>query len=348
MKTLRFSLGIFFIFLTLSGFGKEEFTKKYHEEYTINEKTTLQIENKFGDVKINNWDKNSISIDVIITVEASRQDKADKIFESITVTLAQEGDIVKGITEITDKINNTKFSIDYDIKTPKYITLNLSNKFGDVFINEITGKSFIAVKYGSLDANKLISDNEKPLSELNLGYCDRATIKEFYWGKINIKYSKLNIDKSQALAIVSKYSRLEIQQVSSIVSEVGYDTYKIENIQNFVCVGKYSDISIEKLNKKLDLDIKYGGFKANSVPADFKSIKVNAKYAGINIGISPEASYQLEADLEYADFDFPSGGKISKIKNDNDMKVSGTIGNKSNPEPSVYILSKYGNVDIEF
>lgn len=348
MKALRFSLGFIFLLLTLSGFSKEEFTKKYQEEFTIDQNTTLQIENKFGDVKVNNWDKDAISIDVTITVEASRQEKADDVFESISITLEQSGDIVKGITELTDKIKNTKFSIDYEVKTPSYIKLNLTNKFGDVFVNEITGKSFISVKYGSLEANRLISDNEKPLSEINLGYCDRASIKEFYWGKINIKYSKLSIDKSQALAIVSKYSRLEIEQVSSIVSEAGYDTYKIGEIKNFVCVGKYSDLSIEKLNKKLDLDVKYGGFKAHNVPADFKSIKVNGKYAGINIGISPDASYQLEANLEYADLDYPSEGKVSRIKNDNDLKVSGTIGNQPKPEATVYIQSKYGNVDLEY
>jgi hypothetical protein len=348
MKALKFSLGVLFVFLTLTGFGKEEFTKKYQEEFNIDKNTTLQIVNKFGDVAVNNWDKDVISIEVTITVEASRQEKADDIFDDIKITLTQDGDIVKGLTELTDKIKNTKFSIDYEIKTPKYIKLELSNKFGDTFINEITGKSFINVKYGSLEANKLVSDNEKPLSEITLGYCDRASIKEFYWGKINIKYSKLSIDKSQALAIVSKYSRLEVEQVSSIVSEAGYDTYKIGDIQNFVCVGKYSDLSIEKLNKKLDLDIKYGGFKVHSVPAGFKSIKINAKYAGVNVGIAPDASYQLDANVEYADMDYPSGGKISKIKDNSELKVSGTIGNKPNPASTVYVQSKYGGVDLEY
>lgn len=348
MKALKFSLGFIFTIISIISFGQEEYTKKFQEEYTISEGTTLEIYNKFGDVNVENWEKDAISIDVKIVVEESRKEKADKVFNNIKITLKQEGDVVKGITNITDKISNVKFRIDYEIKTPVYIKLNLSNKFGDVYINEITGKSNIAVKYGSLEIEKLVSDNSKPLSEITLGYCDKASIDEFYWGKIDIKYSKLSIDKSQALAIVSKYSRLDIENVSSIVAEAGYDTYKIGNIQNFVCVGKYTDFDIDKLGKKLDLDVKYGGFKVHSIHEDFKSVQVNAKYASINLGISPVASYQLDAEIEFANLDYPPGGRISRIKNDNEMKASGVVGKDSNPTSKVLIRSKFGNVDLEY
>ncbi|MCK4664283.1 MAG: hypothetical protein KAT68_15550 [Bacteroidales bacterium] len=350
MKALKFSIILILLLTQSFGFlyASNEFTKKFHEEFQVDKSTILEIQNKFGDVNVNNWDKDLVSINITITVKESREEKAEKIFEKIKITLEKDNNTVKAITEIIDKIKNTKFSIDYEIHTPAYIKLNLTNKFGNVFINEITGKSNIIIKYGNLEANKIMGDNSKPLSTLTLGYCGKANINEYNWGKLFIKYSKINIEKSQALIVISKYSKVGVENVSSIISEAGYDTYRIGKIQNFVTVGKYTEFNIETLTNKLDAEIKYGNCKITEVPVDFKSIKIVAKYAAINIGINPGASYQLDADIEYANINYPEGGRISKIKNNTELKVSGTIGNKTSSKSTVVIESKYGNVDLMY
>ena len=57
-----------------------EFTKKYNKEYEVRKGTQLQIEHKYGSIDIKNWDKSLISIEVVITVKTSNEDKARKLY----------------------------------------------------------------------------------------------------------------------------------------------------------------------------------------------------------------------------------------------------------------------------
>ena len=45
--------------------------------------------------------------------------------------------------------NNVEFSINYKIKMPKNLQLNLINKFGNVYINELSNKFEVEVKLWS-------------------------------------------------------------------------------------------------------------------------------------------------------------------------------------------------------
>ncbi|NJK98098.1 MAG: hypothetical protein HC905_27160 [Bacteroidales bacterium] len=48
---------------------KEEFSKVIKKEYQINSRSELEINNKYGNVHIQNWEENSFKIEVKITVD---------------------------------------------------------------------------------------------------------------------------------------------------------------------------------------------------------------------------------------------------------------------------------------
>jgi len=87
MKTLKISLLVLLLgaFVGSQAIAKEEFTKKISKSYDVNKEATLAIKNKFGKIHCQNWDKNSISIEVTITLEASSQEKANKYFDRINI-----------------------------------------------------------------------------------------------------------------------------------------------------------------------------------------------------------------------------------------------------------------------
>lgn len=233
MKAPIFKTALLLLFVQIlvipSAFAaSEEFSKNLHKEYNADANTLLIIKNKFGDVDINNWDKKQVSIDVIITVDHKNEAKAKELIDYIHVTFSQSGNTIEVVTEIDDKFSkwNTfnfgddkkDFSIDYKVNIPKDIKLNLENKYGNVFINEIKGHSVISVKYGNLKVNKITRENIKPLSEVYLAYSD-GTIDECQWLNLTLKYSKIEIEECKALIAVTKYSRLYVDKGSSIVCE---------------------------------------------------------------------------------------------------------------------------------
>jgi len=331
----------------------EQYTKNLHQDYDADQNTLLIIQNKFGNVNINNWDKNQVSIDVIIKIDHKDEARAKELLNYINVEFSKEGNTLKAITTIDEKFNkglswsdnNKEFSIDYEVKIPKNIQLNLENKYGDVFINEIIGHTILSVKYGNLKANKIIRDNTKPLSEIYLAYSN-GTIEECEWLKLTLKYSKLEVTKSKALIAVTKYSKLYVDLASSIVSESKYDNYKIGKVVNFVTTAAYTDFKFVEITRKLEVENRYGGIIVEKMSADFEKIDILNEYGNVKIGIEPTASYQLNGVAKYGDIEYPDNGRISRIKETTETTVNGTVGSNAETKSVVEIQTKYGSVDL--
>lgn len=339
--------------------AQDEYSKDKHKEYDVNEKTLLVLSNKYGNVNVTNWQEDRVSIDVKITVDHKKEDKARELLEDINVDINKQDNTIGATTEFARNFNRSgglfnfgdnskEFTINYEVKIPRYLNLELENKYGDVFINEITGRADISVKYGNLKANKILRDNSKPLSQVNLAYSN-GSIGEVNWLKLKLKYTpnNCNIEKATALIAVSKYSKLNVEQTSSLVSESKYDNYRLGNLTNFVSEAKYTDFRIDRVSKKINLSSQYGDFRVNKVPMEFEKIEIDNKYGSVNIGIDENASYQLKGEANYANIDFPDSGNVSRIEKNTETKVSGRVGKDENTKSEVNIMTKYGNVDLK-
>ncbi|MBU8891926.1 MAG: hypothetical protein KOO66_04055 [Bacteroidales bacterium] len=361
MKAPKFKSTLLLIFVQIlvitSAFAAgEEFSKNLHKDYDADANTLLIIQNKFGNVDINNWDKNKVSIDVTITVDHINEEKAKELIDYINVEFKQSGNTIEAITEIDEKFSkwntfsfgkdNKDFSIDYKVNIPKNIKLDLSNKYGSVFINEITGHSKISVKYGNLKVNKILRENVKPLSEVYLAY-SKGTIDKCVWLNVTLKYSKLEIEECKALIAVTKYSKLYVDKGSSIVCESKYDEYRIGSVTNFVTTSAYTGFDFNEITKKLDFDNRYGSINVDYVPEGFEEIDIENEYGNIDIGISPGASYNLKGYAKYADIDYHEPNRISRIKENTSLQVEGLVGKDSNTKSVVKIETRYGSVDLD-
>ena len=335
-----------------SAFTQDEVSKEFHESFSADKNTKLVIENKYGNIDIKDWDRNEVKIDVVIKVKHSNRDKAEKILGNIDVKIGQEGKEIKAVTNFDDKFSNlrtgnTEISVDYSVQMPANISINIANKYGNVFISEVTGHAEVRVKYGNLKANKILYGNEKPLSLVDLKYSDASSIEEANWLKMNIKYTNINIDKVKALVLMSGYSEVDVGEASSIVSEGGYDEYRFGKLDNFVTTTKYSDVEIEEVTEKFNCVSKYTEFKVDHVPAGFKEIKIENNYGGLKIGIADNASYKLDGEASYAKISYNETGRVSRIVENSSMSVSGTVGNDESTGSVVKITTRYGSVKLK-
>lgn len=359
MKAPIFKFALLLIFVQIlvgnSAYAlSEELSKNLHKEYAADENTLLIIENKFGDIDINNWDKNKVTIDVTITVDHRSEEKAKELIDYIEVHFNQSGNTIEAITEIEDKFsrgfsfsdNNKEFSIDYKVNIPKKIKIDIENRYGSVFINEIEGHTKVAVKYGNLKINKMTRGSIKPINEVYLAYSN-GNIEECKWLNLTLKYSKLEIEEVRALIAVTKYSKLYVDKASSIVCESKYDEYRLGEITNFVASSAYTGYNINEIYKKLEFDNRYGSMDVDYVSADFEKISIKNEYGNIDIGIDPNASYNIKGYARYADIDYPSEGRVSRIKESTTLQVEGLVGTDGNTKSLVDIETKYGNIDLE-
>ncbi len=360
MKTIIFNLktGALLMALTVTmGILAQggPFKKEIKKEFAVNPNTRLELFNKYGNVDITNRDDAALSIEVVIKVDVRDQQRADDLFRMIKIDISQEGDLIKAVTDIGEDFgryfkgfnsDNGGLEINYRVSMPKTVPVNLSNKYGNVFIDELTATSTIDVKYGKLTANKILHDSKEPLSKVYLSYSN-GTIQETRWIELDIKYSKISITDSKALAVLSKYSKVFVTNASSVVSESKYDTYEIGKLNNFITTAAYGHFSIGDLSGKLQVDTKYSDVIIDRISSGFEGIKINNSYGTYKLGIDPAAAYKLNGYSKYCTIVYPeNNAKVNRFNENNEMKVEGVIGNAQNAKAEVAVTSHYGNIRL--
>lgn len=347
MKTKLITI-CFTLLVCLNAFADDEFSKTYSKTFDSNNETEIKLSNKYGSINITNWEKNQVIITVNITVDAKNQEQANSYFEQIKITLEEYENIIKGETDILKSFENVKFKIDYNVQMPKNLKLTLENKYGDVFINELTNYVDISVKYGSLRANKLTYGSDKPRSQIYLGYSKNSKIVEAGWLKIQLAYSTLSVEKSSALIILSKYSNFKADKTNSLVVESRYDTYKIGTTDKFIATeAKYSNYTFDKITNRIESDIKFSDLVVKEVPDNFYKIDVKVQYGKADLKISPQASYQLKGEAKYSDMDIPKSDNISMWRDHSSMRVQGRVGTDANTQSAVNISCEFGKIFLK-
>lgn len=343
------------IILTSINLIAQEVTKDFHKEWTANSNSTLNINNRYGDVIVVTSDQMKVTIDVKVVVELPNKERAQKLISYIDVRFSEEGDILKAQTIIDEKFNFTgwgagsrRFRIDYKVNMPSGINFDLANKYGDSELDDISGLANIDIKYGNLKATNLSRGSEKPYNKLELAY-GKAEIGSAGWLDVSVRYSGgLIVDKCQAMLLDSKYSKVEIEDISSIVGQSKYDKLQIEKINNLVLDAGYCDINIGILSKKLKFDGGYGSLSVNSIPAGFETIETDSKYIGVKLGIDPVASYELDAKLSYGELRFDENNFTHqrRIVENNSSETAGIVGKETSPTSKVKVNSSYGSVKL--
>lgn len=350
MKTLLKIALFTLMFLFLLGIkgvkAHSEFTRVIKKEFAVNTDALLTINNRFGKIQCTNWDKNSLSIEVTLTVTASDQEEADKLFNHISVDFSDSPSAVKAITNIqeTGGHGKSKFSIDYVVNMPVSLNLDLTNKFGDIFVNETQGRTKISLGYGNFEAKKLAhSDN---VLDIRFG---KARVNWVKGAVVSLKYSEMHLDYAGSLRLDSKYSNLDAEKIVALNVVFEGGRLNMENSSAVDSKSKFSDIDIQRIDQSLNLDLQYGSCKVHEMPADFTMVNVRNKYGNVSIGLAEQAKYSLDAELKFCNLDFPvDKAKFSfRSTSPTENIYKATIGGVETPSAKVSVHSEFGNVKLK-
>lgn len=346
---------VFFVCLASAVSFAQEVSKEFHKEWKAGANTTLDINNRYGNVIVETSDQNQITIDVKVTVELASRERAQKLLDYIDVQFSEEGDLLKAKTVIDDKFNfsgwgsgSKRFSIDYKVNMPSRINFTLANRYGNSELGEIKGLVKLDIKYGDLQADNLARGNEKPMNYLSLAY-GKADIQSAGWLDATIRYAgSFNIEKCQALLLDSKYSKIQIENISSVVGETKYDKVEIENINNLVLDAGYTDINVGELTRRLKFNGGYGSITVDRIPAGFEMIESDSRYIGVRYGIESDASYVLDARTSYGELKFDENNfkHERRIVENNSSETTGIVGKDSSPTAKVKVTASYGSVRL--
>jgi hypothetical protein len=349
MKTKRINLTLVFLILFTTIISAQLAERVIKEEYNADQETILNIDSKFGQVEILNWTKPLISVEVRLKVESDHQDYADETLQKLNAELTQNGNEIFIKTIVEDKITSTsrrkvKFSVDYTIYAPEWINVKLLNKYGSVFIEVIDGMADINVQYGSLNIRKLGRENVKPLNQLSLAY-SKGSIENASWLKANLAYSKLSIEDGQAIICISKYSSLSSENVNSLVVDSKYDTHSVNTIRNFAGEMKYSNLKMGEMSGKMSINSSYTNVKVDKIMSDFESLAIENVRGGYRVGISENASFNLNGEAYRGDITVDGMDNLNRKVINSDKTVWGTFGEKA-IKGEINIVTRDGGVKV--
>lgn len=344
---LKFNFIALLLLLAILSLGKtvaaQEKTKEYHESWAANSVESLEVINKFGEVKVKNEGGSEITIDVIITVEAASEKRADELLSELNVTFRKSGNTLKAETTVgSDFKSQRRFSIDYEVNIPNTKNLNITNKYGNTFVNALHANGNFNIQYGNLTANELRAPANGDIN-ISLAY-GKSSIGLANDLVIGLKYSNMTLGEIKNLKLESKYSSLDIEECNTVRIMSKYDKFNFEKVNSITATTKYSHINIEELSTGLEIEAGYGGIRVDQIKPDFEFISITNSYGQISLGLK-NANYSIDASCEYCGISYPEDiFKGDRMKERNTTKITGKIGEGNGGE--VRIISRYGEIKL--
>jgi hypothetical protein len=324
-----------------------EYSKVIRRDYPVNADVQVILDNKFGKIHVNTTDQNTVSVEIKITAVASDESTAAKILDKVLIMASGSASQVEIRTSIDEGgfSGRSRVTIDYTVSMPASGSLNLTNKFGDVYLGDLNGKAKLNLSYGNMEVSKL--NNGDNLVDVRFG---KANIDNIKGAVVTLKYSELAVDYAGSMRLDAKYSNLRADKIIAINANLEGGSLKVDRSSVVNIHSKFTDNDLDVVDQSIDLDLQYGNFEVGEMPADFTSINVTNKYGNVSITLPSTAAYRLDADLRYCDLDLPkTKSKFSFYSTTPTSKTfKGLVGTEDeNVKQKITIRSEYGNISLE-
>ncbi len=336
-----------FLFLTVqnlwaSGPQIVEQTKVIEKTFNVNSNANLSINNRYGNVTMTTWDKNVIEIRVEIKVDGKDNDAVKEKLNSITIDFNANASNVSAITQIADIRGGkkTNIAIHYTVKLPKTNNIDIRNRYGNLFLDELKGTSNINLDYGNVTIGKL----HNALNTINLDYVTSAKIDYIKSANIDVDYSKIEINKAEVLNLNADYTDVSLGDISDLINNMDYGNLNVTKVDKVSNTSDYTNIKIGTITHSFVSSGDYGAISIQRVSRGFEKIIISADYTGVNMGIDSSAGYSVVANMKYGDLKYPSNVTMSKkiVKNTSSYYE----GKTSNASGSIEINMSYGGIKI--
>jgi hypothetical protein len=332
---------------------KHEKSKIIKKEYNVNADAKVAINNRYGNLNITTWDKNRVEIEITITVKGDDLDSVEDRLANIDIEFENSKSLVYAKTKFEKekkrwsfwgRSSNISYQINYKIKMPKTNSADLDNDYGNIYLNNLSGKANINCDYGKIYVGELSANN----NNINLDYCSSSTINYIKSGNINIGYSKITIEESENLKVNADYSNLKFGKVGDIDFNADYGSIAIDEATNVTGNSDYVSMRFGTIKKNIIIDADYGEISVRRLVKGFEDVNIDGQYTGIKIVVDTDAVFDFEFDLQYGSFKGESDKMefYKKISKTSKKYYDGKFG-KGKSNSNMTIRSQYGGISIK-
>ena len=281
------------------GVSGQVYSDRKVRNFKVTENTLVEVSNKYGKIHVVPWDKDSVRFEVDLRLSTNSYQKMDKLRENIDFEFTATRTYVVAKTKFSNQagiisdfvdafIPSNQVTINYMVYIPKYISLKVENKFGDIYMDDFRGKLEIELSNGDLKANKLSGEPVIRLSSAD------GIINSLSNGKVIVAYSDLEIKESNKVRMDTKSSRLTLEKNSELNIDSKRDKIEIGSVDDLTVSGYFTSVNIESLRKELRSNLKYGNIEVKRISDQFSFINIDSEYTDIDLTFDQNTSYNLD------------------------------------------------------
>ncbi len=273
------------------------------ETFKVESDTEIEIINKYGNIHLIPWDKDSVHFDIELMVRGTKQSKVDKSFDYIEfdfktskyyiiaqTLFAGKSGFWSDVSDLTGAIFNssTKTKIDYTVYFPANAKLKIMNKYGNIYTTDHFGELEIELSNGDLKAHHL-AGKTKITHEFG-----NANIKQIDDGNLNISYGEFTVERAEKLIVESKSSKFYIDEIENLELNSRRDKFYLEEAGHIHGNTNFTLIDLDLLSYKFNLITKYGDIDIKSFSNDVESFKIKSNDTDITLHFIDNKQYKLD------------------------------------------------------
>ncbi len=264
----------------------------------------IQISNKYGNVHIINWEKDSVRFEINLVVSSNKVDKAEKTMSEInfefsatshyviakTVFKNAQGSFIEEVSNLANTLftSSNRVTIDYKVYLPYGSPLKIENKFGHIFMTDFSEKVNIQLSNGDLKANEILGDFNL---KIDFG---AASIRKMGDCKIEAGYADIEISQAASVRLNSRSSTLEFGTVGTLEINSRRDKINLKEIKSIKGDLSFSDLRIDNFSTIAMLNTNYGKVDLRTVAAKFEQINLTAKYTELSLNFGKTTGFKID------------------------------------------------------
>lgn len=348
------------VVMSICAMGQVRMDKEYDRVFPWSPGDKVDVVNKYGEVIIQTWYKDSVRIKVTIEAKGKNSYTVNKTMRRIDVDLRKIGNLIAAQTEVEKKggmlselvgevsdvsnslFSNQKFTVDYEIWMPAEVAITIDNRYGNVYLAQLEGPVDLTLAHGDIRGNRI--DNQIDLKH-SFG---KVTFDYIKSGDINLRGSEFKLDEADELSFESSSSEISVKRSNAIKFNSRNDKFYLEQVENLYGDGSFTDLNLASLVNTARLDFSYGDIYLNGIAQDFEEVTITGKSTDINLVLDqssyirtkitgPEESMFLPNSMLTLQREELEEGQVSLI---------GTVGNTNTEISSLQIQANNGKIIV--
>ncbi len=280
-------------------------TKTLNRTFKVKAEPEIELLNKYGQIIVDTWNSDSVRVEIEVSAFASKEENAQRMLDRVEVDFSEiQGNLkietmldrkTDAISELWNKVTDfsktvlseNNLHINFRLSVPPQTFLLLTNKFGDVYIDEL-GKANLFVSYGNLKINAL---QKSSTIELRFG---SARIKRIQDALLKLNIAEVSIETAENLEIESLSSTVEVEKAKRIKTNSRNDKIRVKHLGFLEGKSHFTRFKLASLAGSTQMLMSYGEMVIDWVDPNFTEIQIESKATDIEVIFAKNAYYEVD------------------------------------------------------